>query len=418
MTFDRRIDEFLTHLKVERGLRPNSLSAYATDLRIFSEYLADQRVRRLTAIDKAILQGFLRAQGKDGLKSSTQARRWAAIRGLFRYLREEGVIKADPTQGVPSPQVERRLPDLLSRAEVEALIEAAGTDSPLGLRDTALLELMYASGCRVSEAATLRLDIANTDGPAGEYSLEVLTDGRVTATYADAITFASGERKSITVPLTAEMTGRSAIRVQLAHADGTTVEHALSIPVRPSALPVTTRRIVSLAANGGSIRVDEELLGDSLLDGASVSIGVSPVAAFDIPSLLVSLDRYPYGCAEQTTSRALPLLYVAELSAQAGLDPDPEVGKRVQDAILRVLSYQSSSGSFGLWAPGYGDLWLDSYVTEFLTRARELDYQVPEEGMRLALDNLRNSISYDLDIEEDQIGARLEREVRAYAKTH
>lgn len=163
MTLDRRIDEFLTHLKVERGLRPNSLSAYATDLRIFAEYLAAQRVRRLTAIDAAILQGFLRAQGKDGLKSSTQARRWAAIRGLFRYLREEGVLKVDPTRGVPSPQVERRLPDLLSRAEVEALIEAAGKDSPLGLRDTALLELMYASGCRVSEAVDLTLDRLNLD---------------------------------------------------------------------------------------------------------------------------------------------------------------------------------------------------------------------------------------------------------------
>lgn len=163
MSLDRRIDEFLTHLKVERGLRPNSLSAYATDLRIFSEYLASHRVRRLTAIDGATLQSFLRAQVKDGLKSSTQARRWAAIRGLFRYLREEGVLKADPTQGVPSPQVERRLPDLLSRAEVEALIEAAGKDSPLGLRDTALLELMYASGCRVSEAVDLTLDRLNLD---------------------------------------------------------------------------------------------------------------------------------------------------------------------------------------------------------------------------------------------------------------
>jgi uncharacterized protein YfaS (alpha-2-macroglobulin family) len=251
------------------------------------------------------------------------------------------------------------------------------------------------------DTASLRLDIANTDGPAGEYTLDVLTDGGVSAgASGQTITLASGERRSVSVPITAETTGRSAITVRLAHAGGTMIEHALSIPVRPSAQPVTTRRIVSLAANDGSITVDEELLGDSLLDGATVSIGVSPVAAFDIPSLLISLDRYPYGCAEQTTSRALPLLYVSELSAQAGLDPDPEVEKRVQDAILRVLSYQSSSGSFGLWAPGYGDLWLDSYVTDFLTRARELDYDVPAEGMRLALDNLQNSIAYDQDIVE------------------
>jgi uncharacterized protein YfaS (alpha-2-macroglobulin family) len=250
------------------------------------------------------------------------------------------------------------------------------------------------------DTANLRLDIANTDGPAGEYSLEVLTDGLVSAAFADSITLASGERTTVVVPLTAEATGRSAITVQLAHADGTAIAHDLSIPVRPSAMPVTTRRIVSLAANGGSITIDDELLGDSLLDGATVSIGVSPVAAFDIPSLLMALDRYPYGCAEQTTSRALPLLYVAELSAQAGLDPDPYVEKRVQDAILRVLSYQSSSGSFGLWSPGYGDLWLDSYVSEFLTRASELGYDVPAEGMRLALDNLQNSIAYDQDIVE------------------
>ena len=250
------------------------------------------------------------------------------------------------------------------------------------------------------DTASLRLEIANTDGPAGEYSLEVLTDGLVSAALADSITLASGERRSVTVPLIAEATGRSALTVQLAHAGGTQVEHALSIPVRPAAMPVTTRRIVSLAANGGSITVDDELLGDSLLDGASVSIGVSPVAAFDIPSLLMGLDRYPYGCAEQTTSRALPLLYVAELSAQSGLDPDPEIEKRVQDAILRVLSFQSSSGSFGLWAPGWGDLWLDSYVSDFLTRASEVGYDVPSEGMRLALDNLQNSIAYDQDILE------------------
>jgi uncharacterized protein YfaS (alpha-2-macroglobulin family) len=249
--------------------------------------------------------------------------------------------------------------------------------------------------------ASLRLDIANTDGPAGEYALSVLTDGGVsTGAGEQTITLASGERRSVSVPITAESTGRSAITVQLAHADGTEIEHVLSLPVRPSAMPVTTRRIVSLAADGGSITIDDELLGDSLLDGATVSIGVSPVAAFDIPSLLMSLDRYPYGCAEQTTSRALPLLYVSELSAQAGLDPDPEIEKRVQDAILRVLSFQSSSGSFGLWSPGYGDLWLDAYVSDFLTRAGELGYDVPSEGMRLALDNLQNSIAYDLDILE------------------
>jgi len=251
------------------------------------------------------------------------------------------------------------------------------------------------------DTATLRLDIANTDGPAGDYALSVTSDGAVSAdTPERTLNLASGARQAVTVPLTANHTGPGAITVRLAHADGTEVVHALSLPVRPGAMPVTTRRVVSLAANGGSLKVDSELLADSLLDGASVSLGVTPVAAFDIPGLLMSLDRYPYGCAEQTTSRALPLLYVSELAAQAGMEEDTALKQRIQDAILRVLSYQSSSGSFGLWGPGYGDLWLDAYVSDFLTRAREQKYDVPPTAMRLALDNLQNSLSYDVNIEE------------------
>ena len=81
--------------------------------------------------------------------------------------------------------------------------------------------------------------------------------------------------------------------------------------MRPAVLPVTTRLVVNLAGNGGSLKIDRQLLAASLLDGAFVSVGVSQSAAFDVPSLLMTLDRYPYGCAEQTTSRAMPLLYVS-----------------------------------------------------------------------------------------------------------
>jgi len=247
------------------------------------------------------------------------------------------------------------------------------------------------------DTAQLTLEIANTDGPAGDYALTVETHGGVEATAEETVALDAGQRRTVTVPLVAATTGTAGISVRLAHAGGTEITHDLSLPVRPGAMPITTRRVVNLAA-GQSLRVDDGLLADSLLDGASVSIGVTPIAAFDIPSLLMSLDRYPYGCAEQTTSRALPLLYVSELSAQSGLDVDPDLRKRVQDSIARILGFQSSSGSFGLWAPGYGDLWLDAYVSDFLTRAQEQNYTVPAEGMRLALDNLSNQIAYNTDI--------------------
>ena len=82
------------------------------------------------------------------------------------------------------------------------------------------------------------------------------------------------------------------------------------------------------------------------------------------------------------------------------MQDDPALRGRIQDAIYRVLNNQSSSGSFGLWAPGSGDLWLDSYVTDFLTRARELNYDVPRQAMLQALSNLQNSLSYDADVED------------------
>jgi uncharacterized protein YfaS (alpha-2-macroglobulin family) len=251
------------------------------------------------------------------------------------------------------------------------------------------------------DTASMRLEIANTDGPAGEYRLTVESDGSVAAdTPETTITLASGARQAVTVPLTAASTGAGSLLVRLTHADGTEVGHALSLPVRPGAMPVTNRRVVTLAANGGSVTIDGELLGDSLLDGASVSLGVTPLSAFDIPGLLVSLDRYPYGCAEQTTSRAMPLLYVADLAKQAGLEDDPSLQERLQGAIARVLSYQSNSGSFGLWGPGYGDLWLDAYVSDFLTRAKEQGFDVPAAGLRQALENLQNSLAYDVDVIE------------------
>jgi hypothetical protein len=177
--------------------------------------------------------------------------------------------------------------------------------------------------------------------------------------------------------------------------------------VRAETLPVTTRMQVPLAANGGAITVDSELLAASILDGASVSVGVSRDTAFDIPSLLMTLDRYPYGCAEQTTSRALPLLYVSQLARNAGLPDDPDLKKRIQGAIDRVLNYQSSAGSFGLWGPGGGDPWLDAYVTDFLTRAREQGYRVPEQAMMQALDNLQNTLAYNNDLSSQRQRDRL-----------
>ncbi|WOS64861.1 alpha-2-macroglobulin family protein [Sinorhizobium fredii] len=263
---------------------------------------------------------------------------------------------------------------------------------------TASLPKFLAPGDR----AELRLDIANTDGPAGDYQLQVTTNGPATVDQtgpSQTVPLEAGGKSAVTLPITGQHPGNGLVTVTLSNTAGLSLEQALHVPVRPAALPITQRQVVSIAA-GSSLTVDDQLLADNLLQGAAVSVNVTRSAAFDIPALLMSLDRYPYGCAEQTTSRALPLLYFSELSKQSGLAEDGEVAKRVQEAIYRVLSYQSSSGSFGLWSPGSGDLWLDAYVTDFLTRAREQKFDVPEQAMVQALENLQNALSYEVNVKD------------------
>src|SRR5208337_901260 len=116
--------------------------------------------------------------------------------------------------------------------------------------------------------------------------------------------------------------------------------------------------------------------------------------ALDAPALLQALDRYPYGCSEQTVSRAMPLLYANRLASLQDLGVDPDLDGRVKQAIERELSRQGANGAFGLWSADSGDddPWLDAFVTEFLTRARERNFAVPQGAFDQALDRLRNTV--------------------------
>ena len=159
LTLDAAIDDYLLHLKVERRLRPNSLAAYAQDLRELATFLGAQLGDpvAIPAIGPPQLVAYL-GHASRTLAARSQARRLVALRGLYRHLREEGAVTADPSQGLSAPRLAKKLPTLLTREEVLRLLAAPGTDGPLALRDTAILELLYASGCRISEALDLTLD--------------------------------------------------------------------------------------------------------------------------------------------------------------------------------------------------------------------------------------------------------------------
>jgi integrase/recombinase XerD len=184
-------EDYLQHLKVERNLSPNTLEAYANDLVQLLAHLEGEGITTTAQVVAPALLGFLRVLTERGLAARSQARRWVAVRGLFRWLRVENLIEVDPTQGIRMPKSGAKLPELLSRAEIDRLLAAPGVDTPLGLRDTALLEFMYATGCRVSEACDLELDTLHLDqglvlltGKGNKQRMVPLGDCAVVATLA------------------------------------------------------------------------------------------------------------------------------------------------------------------------------------------------------------------------------------------
>lgn len=160
MDAERALDEFLAALSAERNASRHTLDAYRRDVRDFLRALAP-RGRALDAARGADVLVWMERQRRAGRKPATIARRLAALRGFFAHLVREGVVGDDPTAHLEQPRRSRPLPRTLSRESVTALIEAPDVGTPRGLRDRALLELLYACGLRATEALTLRVGDVN-----------------------------------------------------------------------------------------------------------------------------------------------------------------------------------------------------------------------------------------------------------------
>lgn len=160
---DRGITDYLQHMGVERGLAANTLAAYRRDLARYSRYLAAAGCRRPADITRHHVTGYVRAlsEGSDGgsvLGVRSAARTVVAVRGLHKFWALEGFTPADPAREVHPPMAGKRLPKAISVDEVTRILEAAGTDTATGLRDRALLEFLYSTGARISEAVGLDVD--------------------------------------------------------------------------------------------------------------------------------------------------------------------------------------------------------------------------------------------------------------------
>ena len=148
---------YLDYLTVEKGLAKNSLAAYATDLRHFGHHLATKAIA-IEDVDRLQIVRYFQSLRSAGISARSVARALAAIRGMFRFLVAERHLKHDPTENLENPRVWTSLPKSLQPHEVEALLAAPDRSSPQGMRDRAMLELLYATGLRVSELVHVKVD--------------------------------------------------------------------------------------------------------------------------------------------------------------------------------------------------------------------------------------------------------------------
>ncbi len=307
------------------------------------------------------------------------------------------------------------IPDFNGTVRLMAVAWSAGKVGSAGsdvvVRDALALTVTAPRFLSLGDEANLAIDLHNIEAPDAAFALSIEQEnpqGLAVSLAQRNPRLAPNQRRSERVAIKPAGLGRHVYNVRATGPDGVEVRRRVALQVMPPANDIRRTTSARIAAKGGRLTLSPDVLADLIPTSARIALNVGPSAGMDVPGLLTSLDRYPYGCAEQTTSRALPLLYVNDVARRIGIAEDSEIKERIQKAVARVLEMQDSSGAFGVWGPGEPDLWLTGYVTDFLTRAKELGHPVPQMQLTQALDRLANYVSYAQDFEKGG-------EARAYA---
>jgi len=156
-------NKYINYLQVERNASPYTVRNYTTDLLGFFQFLRTREIGSLKEVDKHVLRDYLSHLMEQGLVKASIARKLSAIRSFYRYLLRERIIPTSPLATTSSPKLDKRLPSFLTQEEVKQLLEAPDFSTPQGQRDRALIELLYASGLRVSELVNINLEQVNLD---------------------------------------------------------------------------------------------------------------------------------------------------------------------------------------------------------------------------------------------------------------
>jgi len=286
---------------------------------------------------------------------------------------------------------------------------AVGQDSEqIVVRDPVVAELILPRFLAPGDEAQGTLNVDNVEGPPGNYTVTV--GGTTTARIAQEprrFQLGRGQRQTALIPITGGPLGVGQITLRLEGPQGfTAVERTYDIQSRAPFLPITITT-TEPQATGVSWRAPSDALA-RFQPSSQALISFSNLAGIDPAPLLDELYRYPYGCSEQLTSVAMPMLYYNTLASEANRTRDPRITRRVQEAATQLLDRQAPDGSFGLWSAGDGHAspWLGAYITDFLFRAQQSGMAVPRAAMQQAYGALRRvarlndfgSVNYEFEV--------------------
>lgn len=245
----------------------------------------------------------------------------------------------------------------------------------------------------------LRVDIANVKGPAGAYTVAVSTIGAVHSSSPEAgLDIDAGGQATLEFPLQSSAAGDGELVITLTGPEGLQYQQVLTVSVRAND-PLVIRALTAPLAEGGSFTIDANVFADFQPGSGTGSFALGPLARFDVAGMLDALDRTPWGNTETHISRAMPLLYLADIAEEMNLEGTFDVNERVDLAIAKVLSNQASNGGFGQWSPNGDDMWLNAFASDFLSRSRAASYVVPDRAFSQALQKLHNQVNYARDFE-------------------
>ena len=273
-------------------------------------------------------------------------------------------------------------------------------DRPLTVRDPVVADIVLPRFLSPGDQALAALNINNVEGQSGSYTATVTATPPLTlpGNVATVINrnLNVGQRILVPVAIGANGIGVSNVTLKLTGPGGFSVMHSWPIQSRAPQLDVARDEIVPFNANE-SYTANKALVADLYPGTSNVALTVSASHGYsDVPGLLKWLDKYPYGCIEQTTSRAMPLLFFNDLADLAGLPRDQALHAREQEAIDAVLDMQNYAGNFGMWGPGSdAEPWISVFALDFLYQAKQKGYVVPSDGLKRGASWLKSTASSD-----------------------